>query len=55
VSSEFDRAKRERPGLVANLAPATLDSPEAALLVAVREHEWVGGHCIRGCREMTGE
>jgi hypothetical protein len=49
VRREFDRAKAERPGLVVAIKPGNEDFPNAALLVAVHEHEWVGGRCANGC------
>jgi hypothetical protein len=46
---EYERAKAERPNLCMNIAPAGADYPDAAWLVAIHEHEWVGGRCARGC------
>ena len=51
VRREFNRAKRDRPGLAVALTPATPDYPDAAVLVSVHEHRWVGGECVHGCGE----
>jgi hypothetical protein len=48
---EYDRAKAERPNLSVKLAPGDTQHPRTAMLVAVHEHEWVAGHCVRGCDE----
>jgi hypothetical protein len=49
VSREFDRAKRDRPNLSVKITPPTAKTPNAALLIHVHEHHWIGGHCIHGC------
>ena len=51
VAREFDRAKQARPDLAIKVRAPTPDYPNAALLVDVHEHQWVGGHCIHGCTD----
>lgn len=46
---EYDRAKADRPNLAVKLTPGDADHPNAAMLVAVHEHQWVGGRCVNGC------
>jgi hypothetical protein len=46
---EHNRAKAERPNPSVALKPDDEKHPDAALLVAVHEHRWVGGHCVHGC------
>jgi len=48
VRREFNRAKQERPGLVVLIESGGEDFPNAALIVAVHEHKWVGGRCVNG-------
>jgi hypothetical protein len=48
VRREFNRAKQDRPHLAVQLVPAAHEA--FACLLYVHEHEFVGGHCIRGCR-----
>jgi hypothetical protein len=49
IMREYSRAKAERPNLSVALKTGTPDYPNAAYLVAVHEHQWVGGQCVRGC------
>jgi hypothetical protein len=48
---EFDRAKLERPDLGVKLTAGGAERPDVALLIAVHEHQWVGGMCVHGCRD----
>ena len=45
----YEIAKARRPDLAVNIVPPNEDYPDAAVLVAVHEHRWVGGHCANGC------
>jgi hypothetical protein len=49
VSREFDRAKLERTDLAIGFRNGMPEHPDAAMLIVVHQHRWVGGHCVNGC------
>jgi hypothetical protein len=48
---EYERAKAERPNLGIKVCAPTDEHPDAALLVVMHEHRWVGGRCVNGCTD----
>lgn len=52
----YDLAKQERPDLGVKMLPAAFNgehAPETALVIALHEHKWVGGECVRGCGQVA--
>lgn len=48
----FDLAKAQRPFLTAStISGANVATGARRILLALHEHEWVGGECVNGCRE----
>jgi hypothetical protein len=45
----YDIAKARRPNLAVKIVPPGEDFPDAAVIVAIHEHKWVGGSCLNGC------
>ena len=46
---ECERAKADRPDLSVKAGPPPAGRPDVAMRVAVHEHQWIGGQCVRGC------
>jgi hypothetical protein len=48
----YDIAKNRRPNLSVKALHAMDGSNRSRIVVAVHEHEWVGGQCVRGCPDI---
>jgi hypothetical protein len=47
----FECAKGRRPDLAMQAQPLIEDFPQTRVLIAVHEHAFVGGVCVRACGE----